>query len=317
VHRDLKPENVFLATDDAGDERVKLLDFGVSKVRDTRGLVTTEDRLLGTPAYMSPEQADGRVSDIGAHSDVWAIGAILHEMATGEVAFSAPSVPSILYKICCGHPASLVDGRPDAPPAFVDVVAAALSREPDRRIGDAAVLRTRLREALRDVPGVQFVDALAAPTATPSASIAVDTTPTPTPTSTMVGRRKLAPVAIAIVGLAAIVVVTAVVAATRPRPARSASSVPASVRPSVAPSTATETPDAAVAAEVVSPQDAAIAVAAEPPRAPASTKQKPTVTTPAGAPATTAPLKVEVPRVDPAKKRCAKDDVECLYGDGT
>jgi serine/threonine-protein kinase len=322
VHRDLKPENVFLATDDAGDERVKLLDFGVSKVRDTRGLVTTEDRLLGTPAYMSPEQADGRVSDIGAHSDVWAIGAILHEMATGEVAFSAPSVPSILYKICCGHPASLVDGRPDALPAFIDVVAATLSRDPDRRIGDAAVLRARLREALRDVPGVQFVDALPAPTATPPASIAADSTPTPTPTptptSTMVGRRKLAPVAVAIVGLAAIVVVVAVVAATRPRTARSASSAPASAPPSETTRTATEIPDAAVAAEVVAPQDAAIAVAAEPVRATASTKQKAAVTTqqPAGAPATAEPLKVEVTKID-AKKRCAKDDVECLYGDGT
>jgi hypothetical protein len=134
----------------------------------------------------------------------------------------------------------------------------------------------------------------------------------------MVGRRKLAPVAVAIVGLAAIVVVVAVVAATRPRTARSASSAPASAPPSETTRTATEIPDAAVAAEVVAPQDAAIAVAAEPVRAPVSTKQKPTVTTqqPAGAPATVEPLKVEVPKLE-GKKRCAKDDVECLYGDGT
>jgi eukaryotic-like serine/threonine-protein kinase len=320
VHRDLKPDNVFLALDDAGDERVKLLDFGVSKVRDTQGLVTTEDRLLGTPAYMSPEQADGRVSDIGAHSDVWAIGAILHEMATGEVAFSAPSVPSILYKICCGAPASLVDGRPDAPPAFVDVVSAALSRVPERRIGDATVLRARLREALAEVAGLHFADALPAPTAARPPAISADPTPAPTPTSTLVARRKLAPFAVAIVSLAAFVFVVAVVLATRVRPARSASSAPTSIRPgNGATGAATETIDAAIAVEPVAPPDAASEIAAEPPRDGALAKQKrsTTVQPHPDVPAKPEPATVEVPKLDRKQTKCAKDDVECLYGDGT
>src|SRR6185503_1822821 len=100
VHRDLKPQNIFLAQDDSGDERVKLLDFGVSKVRDSKSLVTTDARLLGTPAYMSPEQSEGRADDIGTHTDVWAVGTILQEMATGEMAFGGPSLPSVLYKVC-------------------------------------------------------------------------------------------------------------------------------------------------------------------------------------------------------------------------
>src|SRR5262249_38747262 len=60
VHRDLKPENIFLTRDDSGEERAKLLDFGISKLRDSKTFATTDARLLGTPAYMAPEQAEGR-----------------------------------------------------------------------------------------------------------------------------------------------------------------------------------------------------------------------------------------------------------------
>ena len=160
VHRDLKPQNIFLAQDDSGDESVKLLDFGVSKVRDSKSLVTTDSRLLGTPAYMAPEQAEGRADDVGTHTDVWAVGAIMQEMATGELAFDAPSLPSILYKVCHGKAGSIAAKRPDAPEAFIQLIAETLTIEIDKRISDATVLRVRLREALRDIGGVQFIDTL-------------------------------------------------------------------------------------------------------------------------------------------------------------
>ena len=160
THRDLKPQNIFLAQDDSGDERVKLLDFGVSKVRDSKSFVTTDARLLGTPAYMSPEQASGRADDIGSHTDVWAIGAILYEMATGDVPFDADNLPAILYKICHSQAPSVSAKRQDAPEAFTSLVAETLEREIDKRISDATVLRVRLREALRGVAGVQFIDTL-------------------------------------------------------------------------------------------------------------------------------------------------------------
>jgi len=160
VHRDLKPQNIYLAQDDSGDESVKLLDFGVSKVRDSKSLVTTDSRLLGTPAYMSPEQAEGRSEDIGTHTDVWAVGAILQEMATGKLAFDAPSLPSILYKVCHGQAGPIEAVRPDTPPEFIELIAECFTREPDKRIADAAVLRVRLREALRNIGGVQFMDTL-------------------------------------------------------------------------------------------------------------------------------------------------------------
>ncbi|MBI5480692.1 MAG: serine/threonine protein kinase [Deltaproteobacteria bacterium] len=150
VHRDLKPQNIFLARDDTGEERAKILDFGLSKVRGG-GVTTTSERLLGTPSYMSPEQADGQAATLGPETDVWAMGAILAEMATGKQAFSAPSIPAVLYRICFGQPEPLTILRPDAPAAFVDLVGRALSRDPAWRLRAVDELRAGLRAALAGV----------------------------------------------------------------------------------------------------------------------------------------------------------------------
>jgi len=163
VHRDLTPWNVFLAVDDAGEVRAKLLDFGISKIRSTHTLSTNDEAVLGTPAYMSPEQADGKHELVGPSSDVWAMGAILFKMATGEDAFSASSVPSILYRVCYQEPESLVEHRPDAPPAFVELVDRALSRDPARRITDAEQLREGVRASLADLAPGAFLEPLRAP----------------------------------------------------------------------------------------------------------------------------------------------------------
>ncbi len=327
VHRDLKPQNVFLAVDDAGDERVKLLDFGVSKVRDSRSVVTTDDHLLGTPSYMSPEQADARPDDIGPASDVWAVGVLLFEMATGVVPFDAPSVPSILYKICHGTPASLAVARPDAPPAFVELVSATLARDIAARIPDATALRVRLREALHEVAGVQFVDELPAPAAlrVPPAARTVDRggTANVTSPSLVAPRRTVAPlVAIGCVAIAASIV--AIVLATRERPSRP-TGAPAPMAHSADPSPA----DAAVPVEAEATRSAPPAVVERPavdvtagptPPPRTTTRRKPASETAATGSAATAPT-VETPAVaplvTPKKKPCAKDDVECLYGDGT
>jgi eukaryotic-like serine/threonine-protein kinase len=148
VHRDLKPENIFLTRDDAGEEHVTLLDFGVSKIAHAHARLTDEQRMLGTPGFMAPEQADGRVAEIGPRTDVWAMGAILFEMATGQPAFPGVSAPAILYRVCHGQPEDLRAVRADAPAEFVATVSAALSREEGKRILDAEVLRGRLRAAL-------------------------------------------------------------------------------------------------------------------------------------------------------------------------
>ncbi len=148
VHRDLKPQNIFLARDDAGERHVKLLDFGVSKIKDAETRLTSQDRLIGTPLYMSPEQAAGKPELSAPAIDVWAMGAILFEMATGDVAFGASSLPAVLYRICHGQPESLTKLRPDAPAAFVALVNDALSQDPARRVIDLDVMRRRFAEAM-------------------------------------------------------------------------------------------------------------------------------------------------------------------------
>jgi serine/threonine-protein kinase len=156
VHRDLKPQNIFLAVDDSGDERAKLLDFGVSKIRNSRA--TTDARLIGTPSYMSPEQAQGQTEDVGPPTDVWAMGAMLHEMATGELAFDGDNLMQILFKICQRDPEKVNAKRGDAPAQFVELVSDALQRDRDKRIPDAHAMRTRLRESLREMAGIQYLD---------------------------------------------------------------------------------------------------------------------------------------------------------------
>src|SRR5678816_1332932 len=121
THRDLKPENIFISIDDTGEERVKLLDFGVSKLRGL-GRTTGEHAMLGTPSYMSPEQAQGLTDLIGPSTDVWAMGTILYEMATQKVAFTGESLAATVVNITSGRPASITTYRSDAPPAFVDLV---------------------------------------------------------------------------------------------------------------------------------------------------------------------------------------------------
>jgi serine/threonine-protein kinase len=96
VHRDLKPENIFLCE---GGDQVKILDFGVSKIKNYKTQLTRPMSMLGTPFYMSPEQAMGNTADVDMLSDVWAVGALVYEMLTGEGAFQAENPVAVFYKI--------------------------------------------------------------------------------------------------------------------------------------------------------------------------------------------------------------------------
>jgi len=144
VHRDLKPENVFLLMDETGEERVKILDFGVSKFelseRATR--LTAEGTLVGTPYYMSPEQAGGKPVD--ARTDVYAMGVMLYEGLVGRLPFEGDTVGELFVKISSGDCVPLRLRRPDLDPRWFDLVHRAIDKDRDARHPSAEALRRDL-----------------------------------------------------------------------------------------------------------------------------------------------------------------------------
>ena len=133
VHRDLKPENIFLAQTRNGAVQPKVLDFGISKVSGvpTAQRITGASSMIGTPLYMSPEQAQGRAID--GRSDQYALGVILYEGATGRVPYDAPELYPLLHAIVQGQHAAPRSLRADLPADFEAVIERAMARDADRR----------------------------------------------------------------------------------------------------------------------------------------------------------------------------------------
>jgi serine/threonine-protein kinase len=152
VHRDLKPDNVLLQFLDDGTELVKVLDFGVAKftpmsnVPDrARADVTQIGFVVGTPGYMAPEQATGAQSD--ARVDLYSLGVILWECATGRNLWTAPNLPLVVARQLEETPQRLsaMLNDPALPPQLEDLVSALLAARPEGRPADAASVRDALR----------------------------------------------------------------------------------------------------------------------------------------------------------------------------
>lgn len=135
VHRDLKPENIFVIPTAVGDQ-VKVLDFGISKLSDSNTVKTTDSVLIGTPLYMSPEQALGHNSDVTPQSDLFSLGTICYELFTGEPPFTADNIAKVVFRIAYEKHAPLSASRPDLPPAAIAAVEHALEKERERRTKD-------------------------------------------------------------------------------------------------------------------------------------------------------------------------------------
>jgi len=149
VHRDLKPENVFLVHN-ADEEIAKVLDFGVAKV-DSGGLAvegarTRTGSILGTPYYMSPEQAQGNKT-VDARSDLWALGVIVFECLTGRRPFYSEGLGDLVLQICV-RDIAVPSTVADVPPGFDAWFARAVERDPDKRFQTAREMTDALREAL-------------------------------------------------------------------------------------------------------------------------------------------------------------------------
>ncbi|MEN9581817.1 MAG: hypothetical protein RJA70_4826, partial [Pseudomonadota bacterium] len=138
VHRDLKPDNVFLVWDEE-DRRdvVKVVDFGIAKFSEGTGIdsKTTTGAVLGTPHYMSPEQARG-LPGVDARSDVWSIGVIAYRSVTGVLPFDGQALGDLLVKICTQEPVR-VSGLVPVPRGFDEWVSRSLAKEPELRFASA------------------------------------------------------------------------------------------------------------------------------------------------------------------------------------
>ncbi|MBX6371296.1 MAG: Stk1 family PASTA domain-containing Ser/Thr kinase [Acidothermus sp.] len=144
VHRDVKPENVLISS----DGRVKVADFGLA--RAISRTTTSSSTLLGTVAYLAPEQVTRGVAD--ARSDVYATGIMLFEMVTGRLPFDGETPIAVAYRHAhedVPDPSTLV---PDVPPPLAGVIRAATARDPDARPADAAALLTLVARARRTLP---------------------------------------------------------------------------------------------------------------------------------------------------------------------
>ncbi|MCL2448175.1 MAG: protein kinase, partial [Polyangiaceae bacterium] len=150
VHRDVKPSNVFLlASHTAGGEpRVKLVDFGVATADDAK--LTRTGAIVGTPAYMAPEQARGD-GEVDARADLYALGATLFEMITGRPPHVGPTPIAILARLVTTPAPHLAEVYPDAPPRLDEVMSRMLATAPAERPASAADVARQLRAIASEV----------------------------------------------------------------------------------------------------------------------------------------------------------------------
>jgi serine/threonine-protein kinase len=181
VHRDIKPSNIFLSR----DLKPKLLDFGTALAPVPRDAAEKGTRhLVGTPNYMSPEQAKGDPLD--ARSDIFSLGTILYELLAGRRAFDGRTVDETLEQVIDAAPRPIDKLRPETPAALLAIVRKAMAREPDQRYARAADFRNALAE---------FVDGSRAPAA--DVSVAARAEPLVAPPSRLPARLLAGAVAVA------------------------------------------------------------------------------------------------------------------------
>jgi len=172
VHRDLKPGNVFLVQIPGEPDFVKILDFGISKMKAARTQLTSASAVMGTPNYMSPEQATGMLEEVDHRTDQWSLACIAWEMLLGRGPFVADEVAALLYQIINLDPHPLAQRVPGLPSAVETALRRALRKKPAERFSS-------MREFSRELEAAAFgrpADVTPAPVLV--SSIALPTSPT-------------------------------------------------------------------------------------------------------------------------------------------
>jgi hypothetical protein len=157
LHRDIKPGNVLLEPADPGaleglGVTPRLTDFGLVKLVGSDTQQTASGALVGTPQYMAPEQAEGRLDRVGPHTDVYALGAVLYELLTGRPTFEAASFLDTLVQVRTREPVPPRQLRPEVPRDLETICLHCLHKEPLRRYPSARALAEDLRRFLRGEP---------------------------------------------------------------------------------------------------------------------------------------------------------------------
>ncbi len=162
VHRDLKPENAIVLDEGTAAERVKIVDFGISKIKDaaqgTADARTRTGTALGTPYFMAPEQAQGR-REVDHRADVYALGVILFRLLTGHHPFDDASYPMLIVKICTEPAPELTTWRTDLPPELPALVARMLAKDPGQRPSSMDEVRAALAPMVSDTRPPMLTDA--------------------------------------------------------------------------------------------------------------------------------------------------------------
>jgi serine/threonine-protein kinase len=171
VHRDIKPDNILL---DAESGRPMVTDFGIARAAEADSRLTVTGTAMGTPTYMSPEQAMGE-RDLDGRSDIYALGVVAYQMLTGQPPFVAANTPAMLMKHVSERPRPLAERRHGLPPGLCAAVERALAKRPEDRWPDAGAFRDALIAEERPPAPSEWRAArqpdrapLAAPAASPS-----------------------------------------------------------------------------------------------------------------------------------------------------
>jgi serine/threonine protein kinase len=145
IHRDIKPSNLFVTR--AG--RLKVLDFGVARLRDRAAPTTQTGATLGTPAFMAPEQARSQSGALDARVDIWAVGATLFTLLSGKHVYEGEGAREVLIRCATEPPRTLASVMPDAARELVELVDRALRVDPDERFESATAMRDAVREVMQ------------------------------------------------------------------------------------------------------------------------------------------------------------------------